>query len=55
MAKKNYTKAGAKRAMMACRSKVIKVWEDGYISGNTMQKLTVMLEREAKAIPGRNP
>ena len=55
MPKRNYTKAGAKRACMACRSKVIKLWEDGWISSSTMTALTTKLEREAKAIPGRNP
>ena len=45
MAKKNYTKAGAKRAVNAIQAKGVKLWTDGYITTNEMGKLTDWCKR----------
>jgi hypothetical protein len=45
MAKKNYTKAGARRACKAIQSKLQKLMADGYISPSMFVKLAEPYDR----------
>ena len=45
MAKKNYTKAGAKRAMQAALTKVLKVHQDGHMSDQMFLKIRAQLKQ----------
>jgi hypothetical protein len=50
MVKKNYTKAGARRAALSCQGKLHKLWQDGHISTQAWIKLDDSVNRLAKKL-----
>ena len=50
MPKKNYTKAGAKRAIMSCETKIRKVFEDGHMRAGAFVKLMDEFKRLKRSI-----
>jgi|TARA_B100002052_G_scaffold251518_1_gene239639 hypothetical protein len=50
MPKKNYTQAGAKRAVLAMRSKLHKLFSDGYMSVKVFVNIDESLNRLTKGM-----